>query len=41
MKETIKETRQLNRLKKMLEINQGDTIKCKSLNKQIKKRKQK
>lgn len=34
----VKEFRQLKRLKKMLEINKGDTLKCKSLNKQIKKR---
>ena len=33
----VKEFRQLKRLKKMLEINEGDTLKCKSLNKQIKK----
>ena len=36
----VKEFRQLKRLKKMLEINKGDTIKRKSLNKQIKKREQ-
>ena len=34
----LKEFRQLKRLKRMLEINEGDTLKCKSLNKQIKKR---
>ena len=36
----VNEFRQLKRLKKMLEINEGDTLKCKSLKKQIKKREQ-